>query len=520
MHATRTNRYFTRFTTLALLAAAASCADDNEDAADAGALAVAPATSTPASSTTPPASTVASTASGPASGNGSAPASSSQVSSPSARPATIPDGVYRRVATVAEGEAKGLDPQLIREMAGRDGQIPVAFETSGDSWKHLVTNDAGDRRGRGPWYDQLRRAGPLGNDEPVRVVPVSLVAPRWSSHAPTCRTGCDGDPDDVRFVTEGDFVLDEGGPAEPAGEVVLAFAHPLLDLPEQIIAFATEVRDRSAGSITFDVRNDAGAEAGIVAGAESGAVDLAWVGARAFPEFDPLLAPLLVDSYELQSAVYEAGIPGRLGESLADRGLQPIAVLPGPLTKMLGVDRSLVRLEDFAGARVGTMPSELSRSTISALGAEPVDARPQMPLDGLNGLQTQLGSVYGNDYQQQAHSVTANLNLAPRDLVVVMSAERFAELTPEQQEILLAAGAAAVEPAAAASVREDERVGPELCASPMEVLEATAEDLEAIEQALSPVYADVETDVHAAAAVAEIRAIKEELGAPPASLTC
>ena len=302
-------------------------------------------------------------------------------------------------------------------------------------------------------------------------------------------------PDDVRFNTEGDFVLDEGGPAEAAGEVVLTFAHPLLDLPEQIIAFATEVQDRSGGSITFDVRNDAGAEAGIVADTESGAVDVAWVGARAFPEFDPLLAPLLVDSYELQSAVYEAGIPGRLGESLADRGLQPIAVLPGPLTKMLGVDRSLVRLEDFAGARVGTMPSELSRSTISALGAEPVDARPQMPLDGLNGLQTQLGSVYGNNYQQQAHSVTANLNLAPRDLVVVMNAERFAELTPEQQEILLAAGAAAVEPAAAASVREDERVGPELCASPMEVLEATAEDLEAIEQALRPVHADIETDV-------------------------
>ena len=521
MHATRTNRYFTCFTTLALLAAAASCADDSEDAADAGAPAVAPATSTPAASTTPPASTVASTASGPASGNGSAPASSSQVSSPSARPATIPDGVYRRVATVAEGEAKGLDPQLVREMAGRDGQVPVAFEISGDSWKHLVTNDAG--------IEEVGDRGTSSYDEQGRWVLTNQFGSfpyLWSLRNGVLTLRPDADrmrievPDDVRFVTEGDFVLDEGGPAEAAGEVVLTFAHPLLDLPDQIIAFATEVRDRSAGSITFDVRNDAGAEAGIVADAESGAVDVAWVGARAFPEFDPLLAPLLVDSYELQSAVYEAGIPGRLGESLADRGLQPIAVLPGPLTKMLGVDRSLVRLEDFAGARVGTMPSELSRSTISALGAEPVDARPQMPLDGLNGLQTQLGSVYGNNYQQQAHSVTANLNLAPRDLVVVMNAERFAELTPEQQEILLAAGAAAVEPAAAASVREDERVGPELCASPMEVLEATAEDLEAIEQALSPVYADIETDGHAAAAVAEIRAIKEELGAPPATLTC
>jgi TRAP-type C4-dicarboxylate transport system substrate-binding protein len=327
-------------------------------------------------------------------------------------------------------------------------------------------------------------------------------------------------PDDVRFVTEGDFVLDEGELSEATDEVVLTSAHPLLDLPDQIIAFATEVRDRSGGSITFDVRNDAGAEAGIVADAESGAIDLAWVGARAFPEFDPLLAPLLVDSYELQSAVYRAGLPGRLGESLADRGLQPVAVLPGPLTKMLGVNRSLVQLEDFSGARVGTMPTDLSRSTITALGAEPVDARPQMPLDGLNGLQTQLGSIYGNDYQQQANSVTANLNLAPRDLVVVMNAERFAELTPEQQEIILAAGAAAVEPAAVASAREDQRVEPELCASPMEVLEATAEDLQGIEQALAPVYARIETDEQGASVLAEIRAIKGDLGAPPATLSC
>ena len=55
MHATRINRYVACFTTLALLAATASCADDSEDVADAGA-ANAAATSTPAASTTFPAS--------------------------------------------------------------------------------------------------------------------------------------------------------------------------------------------------------------------------------------------------------------------------------------------------------------------------------------------------------------------------------------------------------------------------------------------------------------------------------
>jgi TRAP-type C4-dicarboxylate transport system substrate-binding protein len=496
----------------ALALTVASCGGDGTESSTSGGEDV---TAAPPASPPPP---DADAGSGP----GTQPASSvAPTSTPSA---TIPDGIYRRVATVAEGEAMGLDPQLVREWAGRDGQSPVAFEITGDSWKHLATNEAG--------IEEVGDRGTSSYDEEGRWVLTNQFGSfpyLWSVRNGVLTLQPDLGfaedlgievPDDVRFNTEGDFVLDESGPTSPDGEVVLTFAHPLLDLPDQIIAFATEVRDRSGGSITFDVRNDAGAEAEVVADVESGAVDLAWVGSRAFPEFDPLLAPLLVDSYELQSAVYEAGIPDRLGESLADRGLQPIAVLPGPLTKMLGVDRSLVQVEDFAGTRVGTMPSELSRSTISALGAEPIDARPQMPLDGLNGLQTQLGSVYGNGYQQQADSVTANLNLAPRDLVVVMNPERFAELTPEHQEVLLAAGAAAVLPAADASVREDERVGPDLCSSPMQVLEATAEDLRSIEQTLGPVYADIETDVDAAEILAEVRAIKEELEAPPATLTC
>jgi TRAP-type C4-dicarboxylate transport system substrate-binding protein len=445
----------------------------------------------------------------------------SSVAPSAAPPATIPDGVYRRVATVAEGEAMGLDPQLVRDMVGPDGQTPIAFEISGDSWTHLVTNDAGieevgdrgtssyDEQGR--WV-QTNQSGSFPYLWELRDGVLSIQPDYQWAEAQGIEVA-----DDVRFNTEGDFVLDESGPSD---DVVLTFASPFADLPEQITAFATDVTDRSRRSIAFDGDSDDGAEAGIIADVESGAVDIAWVGTRAFPEFDPLMAPLLVDSYDLQSAVYEAGIPARLGESLAARGLQPIAVLPGPLVKMLGVDQALVRLEDFAGARVAAMPSDLSRSTSSALGAEAIDARPQMPLDGLDGLATQLGSVAGNSYQQQAHSVTANLNIAPRDLVVVMNARRFAELTPEQQDILLAAGEAAAQQSDGVGAREDERVGPELCDSPMQVLEADPEDLQAIEQALGPVYAEIESDVGAAEALAEIRAIKQAIGAPPATLTC
>ena len=117
MHATRTNRYVTCFTTLALLAAAASCADDSEDVADAGAPAVAPATSTPAASTT-------------------LPASSGARGTPAAAPTdTIPDGRYERVITPADAERLGVDPAVAAEAFG--DELHVVIEVEGDRYRQL-----------------------------------------------------------------------------------------------------------------------------------------------------------------------------------------------------------------------------------------------------------------------------------------------------------------------------------------------------------------------------------------------
>ena len=50
-------------------------------------------------------------------------------------------------------------------------------------------------------------------------------------------------------------------------------------------------------------------EGELLAAIVTGEVDMAFVGARAFPRFDALLAPFLVDNYELQQAVFDASIP-------------------------------------------------------------------------------------------------------------------------------------------------------------------------------------------------------------------
>ena len=167
MHATRTNRYVTCFTTLALLAATASCADDSEDVADAGAPAVAPATSTPAASTT-------------------LPASSGARGTPAAAPTdTIPDGRYERVITPADAERLGVDPAVAAEAFG--DELHVAIEVEGDQWRQLQGAnpdrlEVGDE-GTSVYDDE-------GTGSPHPSPPAAPAAPRRSAGRSTATRSC------------------------------------------------------------------------------------------------------------------------------------------------------------------------------------------------------------------------------------------------------------------------------------------------------------------------------------------
>ncbi len=117
---------------------------------------------------------------------------------------------------------------------------------------------------------------------------------------------------------------------------------------------------------------------------QHGDVDMAWVGARAFDtagvtSFQALLAPMLIDSQDLQGAVFEAGIPEAMLAGLEDIGLAGIGVLPGPMRKILGIDDSFVVPADFRGAVVGIQQSGVAELTMAALGAETQVAHVRRP---------------------------------------------------------------------------------------------------------------------------------------------
>ena len=56
----------------------------------------------------------------------------------------IPDGRYSRIATIADAERLGIDPDGPATAGlGADGEVAITFEIEGDRWTHFVTDDAG-----------------------------------------------------------------------------------------------------------------------------------------------------------------------------------------------------------------------------------------------------------------------------------------------------------------------------------------------------------------------------------------
>src|SRR5918912_3160346 len=163
--------------------------------------------------------------------------------------------------------------------------------------------------------------------------------------------------------------------------IILTFANQIgNEPPAQLAQFASAVDARSGGTIRIEFRNnwrarDRRQERDTIADVKRGKVDLAWVGARAWDwvgvrSFEPLVAPLLIDSYALERKVFEQRIPQTMLADAARAGVVGIGVLPGPLRRIVGVRRPLRAPSDFRGETIGVQ-GVIAAETLRALGARP-----------------------------------------------------------------------------------------------------------------------------------------------------
>ena len=257
----------------------------------------------------------------------------------------------------------------------------------------------------------------------------------------------------------------------------------------------------------------------------AGEADLAWVGARVFDElgvnsFQALLAPMLVDSHDLQAVVFDAGIPAEMLAGLESLDVVGLGVLPGPLRKLVGIDHAFVSPDDFTGQVVGVQASVVADQTFAALGATTIDKRGGATLDGVDAYEQQFESIAGNQYWQVADYVTSNVNLWPRPLVIFINDDVFDALSEEQQQALRDAAASALPGAIEASRAEDSDGAEAICNSDMTMVTATDDELAALRAAVAPVYDELRHDATTARFLDEIEALKAEMATPPDGGIC
>jgi len=337
----------------------------------------------------------------------------------------------------------------------------------------------------------------------------------------------------VAFIAAGCAPTDRTGGDLPPEAVVLELASPTDGTPAQLGAYIDLVEELSDGSIHITVTSNwashsgpGNAEQATLDDVAAGEVDMAWVGTRAFDDlgrnaFPALHAPLLVDSYNLQRAVFDAGIPQKMLADVNLDGLHPLAVLPGPLRKIVGVEHAFVSPADFVGATLPYENWETGDAVMRALGVAPgVGGIAQQPLSGLDGISAQLGALTGNDYQNVASHLSANLNMYPRALAVVAGADVFGSLDPRQQQALEQAAELAIGPALDYSIGEDMESSRIICGSPMQVDTLTESQLSDFKLALQDVLGSIAGDPIAAEAFAEISALKATLASPPEGVVC
>ena len=325
--------------------------------------------------------------------------------------------------------------------------------------------------------------------------------------------------------------VDRAGGKADQSVTTLTFAQPNDgEPPEQLAAWAEHVEEVSDGSVVIEFENgwrlgEVAYEVDTLADVKAGKVDLAWVGARAFDrvgvtDFQALLAPLAVDSHDLQAAVFEAGIPDEMLAGVQTAGVQGIGVLPGPMRKLLGVDHAFVSPEDFTGQLVGMQDSAQTEETFSTLGASATALPSGADISEVDGYEQQLSSIYGNSYYADAGYVTANVNLWPRPLVLVANQDSYDGLTDGQREALATASEQSVLGSLDASRVEDAESVEDLCVEGIELVEASASQLNGLTEALGPVYARLAAEPKSAAWLHQIVQLKQQVAAPPDSARC
>jgi len=237
----------------------------------------------------------------------------------------------------------------------------------------------------------------------------------------------------------------------------------------------------------------------------------AWdgVGVRSL---DALIAPFVIDTYELQGRVLNSDLVKPMLAGTQKLGLTGLGVQPGPMRKPVGVRRDLVGPADYLGAKLAIGGSEVARRTFTALEATSTPFAFQgRSIAAFDGSEQQIGSVEGNQYDGVARSITANVNLWPRPIVLFGNNGALKRLTPKQRTAVQQAAQQLVEPLLQQTQAADNESTGNLCRrGKLELVLATSQQLSDLRKATQPVRTWLRTDAVTSQALDGIEALRKQ----------
>jgi TRAP-type C4-dicarboxylate transport system substrate-binding protein len=304
---------------------------------------------------------------------------------------------------------------------------------------------------------------------------------------------------------------------EPAGRTtVLRLANGTGNIVE-LQLFFDQVAKLSKGHLRIEAVNgwrkgQTEYEKGLIQDVKAGKADLGWVGSRALASvgvnsFEPLHAPFLIDSYELEQRVLDSNIDERMLRDLDRFGLSGIAVLPGPL-QYLQLDRKIDNPASIAGLRIGYYASRLHKAVLTALGAKPTAISPGDSIKGLDGVAAQVGTVYGNAYYNTAKYTVADTPLWPRPFVVFANKKKWESLPRADRDIITKAAEQARTAMGAALPKLDATAMLGLCKTGDRLVNLGDAGQAQMQEAVLPLFAKLRSDPATSDAMAEIESLR------------
>ena len=318
----------------------------------------------------------------------------------------------------------------------------------------------------------------------------------------------------------------KAGPTRPT--VVLHLATPENpDAPyaDDVRFFARRVRDLTDGEV--DVRLDFEAipwtpasEGKLFEMVQDGTTELALVPPRAFDTvgvtgFEALQAPMLIDSPELAGAVATSDLAGDLLDSLGEYGVVGLGLAYEGLRRPLALNGALTRVSDFESLLIRVPSSNLSDRIMRALKAIP--DRGASHVNATTGdpyplVETELTLAPTNF--PDGGTVTSNMVFFPKYDALIVNADTFESLADDQADAMRRAAADTVT-RSVQTVEDEQELASTFCADGGHLVEAPADQIDAMRAAVQPVLDDLRTDTSTRVAIDKIESLARSTQAPP-----